>query len=118
MHRLIPATAACLLMCTASVAQQTQSGPPPDMPSSPEPQTAAPPTGALQSSVSVVLLLQDRSKVFPDIATSTGPFTSFDKFKLAANNSVAFFTISAAVIGAGFGQAINSPSGYGQEWGG
>jgi len=34
--------------------------------------------------------------------------------KLAANNSVAFFTVSAALIGAGFDQAINSPSGYGQ----
>ena len=74
--------------------------------------------GALQSGVSAVLLLQDRSKVFPDIATSTGPLTSLDKLKLAANNSVAFFTISAVAIGAGFGQAINNPSGYGQEWGG
>src|SRR5271170_4553438 len=105
-------------MCTASVAQQTRSGPLPDAPS-PQEQTAPPPqmpppAKALQSSVSVVLLLQDRSKVFPDLATSSGPFTSFDKFKLAANSSVAFFTIAAAAIGAGFDQGINSPSGYGQ----
>ena len=40
--------------------------------------------------------------------------TSWQKFKLAANNSVALSTIAAAAAGAAYGQAVNSPSGYGQ----
>lgn len=60
------------------------------------------------------LELQRKSLVFPDLATSQGPLTPWDKFKLAANNSVSLSTIGAAAIGAGFGQAIDSPGGYGQ----
>ena len=39
--------------------------------------------------------------------------TSWQKFKLAANNSVALST-TAAAVGAAFSQAIDSPSGYHQ----
>jgi hypothetical protein len=52
--------------------------------------------------------------VFPDLATNQGPLSSWQKFKLAANNSVAFSTIGAAVIGSAFNQAIDRPSGYHQ----
>ena len=37
-----------------------------------------------------------------------------EKFKLAVNNSVSLATIGAALVGAAYGQAINSPEGYGQ----
>jgi hypothetical protein len=116
MGRLIAAIASVCLTCTASLAQQTQPQPIPDAPSTQQVQTAPAQSNpnALQSSVSFVLLLQDKSHVFPDLATAGGPMTPLDKAKLAANNSVAVFTIGAVAIGAGFGQAINSPSGYHQ----
>jgi hypothetical protein len=68
----------------------------------------------MKNSVEFFKLLQERSLVFPDLATSTTTFGTWDKFKLAANNSVALSTVVGVAIGAGFGQAIDSPSGYGQ----
>jgi hypothetical protein len=114
MGRLIFGIAIVFLTCTVSIAQQNQPESVPDAPSSSQSQPAAQASNPLQSSVSFVLLLQDKSRVFPDLATSAGPMTSWQKFNLAANNSVAVFTIGAAAIGAGFGQAIDSPSGYHQ----
>lgn len=113
--RLILMTASCCFLCAASVAQQSQSGAAPDAPSATPPsQTASQGTNPLTSGVDFVQLLQRKSLVFPDLATDTRPLTSWEKLKLAANNSVALSTIGAALVGAGYGQAINSPSGYGQ----
>jgi hypothetical protein len=64
------------------------------------------------------LTLQNKSVVFPDLATARGPLSSWDKCKLAANNSVALSTIGSALLGSVFGQARSSPGGYGQELGG
>ncbi len=61
-----------------------------------------------------VQLLSRKSVVFPDLATDKGPLNPWGKFKLAANNSVSVSTIGAALLGAAYGQAIDSPSGYGQ----
>lgn len=113
--RLILMTASCCFLCAASVAQQSQSGAAPDAPSATPPsQTASQGTNPLTSGVDFVQLLQRKSLVFPDLATDTRPLTSWEKLKLAANNSVALSTIGAALVGAGYGQAINRPSGYGQ----
>ena len=116
MGRLIRAILIAAVASNAAVAQQNQPESVPNAPSSQEVQAAPQESNpnALQSSVGFVLLLQDKSKVFPDLATTGGPLTSFDKFKLAANNSVAVFTVGAAALGAGFGQAIDTPSGYHQ----
>lgn len=104
----------CLFSLTAS-AQQAQGEPVPDAPS-PAQQTAATtqPVNPLQSSVSIFLELQKRSIIFPDLATTSGPLSTWGKFKLAANNSVSVPTVGSALIGAGFGQAIDSPAGYHQ----
>ena len=59
-------------------------------------------------------MLDRKSLVFPDLATNNGRLTSWDKFELAANNSVSPATIGSALMGAAYGQAIDSPSGYGQ----
>lgn len=59
-------------------------------------------------------LLERKSLVFPDLATNTGRLDSWQKFKLAANNSVSLSTIGVALIASARGQAINSPPGYGQ----
>src|SRR3954462_1478598 len=68
----------------------------------------------IRGGVVVVRLLERKSLVFPDLATNQGPLTSWQKFKVAANNSIALSTIAAAAAGAAYGQAVNSPSGYDQ----
>src|SRR6202034_2545212 len=73
-----------------------------------------PPNNPIQSSVALFQVLQQKSRVFPDLATSAGEFGAWQKFKLAANNSVSLSTVSQALVAAGFSQAINSASGYGQ----
>ncbi len=76
--------------------------------------TTQPSANPIQGSVQIFKLLQQRSLVFPDLATTQGPLTSWDKFKLSVNNSVAFSTVGGVLIGAAFSQAIDRPSGYHQ----
>jgi len=64
--------------------------------------------------MALVLLLEKKSLVFPDIATSKEKLNAGDKFKLAANNSIAVSTIGAYLVSAAYGQAVDSPEGYGQ----
>jgi hypothetical protein len=101
------------LICNGGMAQQPQ--PAPDTTTqSQTPQTTPQPANAIQSSVILFKLLQQKSLVFPDLATTREQLSSWQKFKLAANNSVALSTIGAALIGASYGQAVNRPSGYHQ----
>ena len=115
MHRLILAAILCFLVCKSGIAQQSQSDSPPNTPSQTQPSPATP-TAAnpIQSGVDLFRLLQQKSLVFPDLATNQGPLSTWQKFKLASNNSVALSTVGAALIGSAYGQAINSPSGYHQ----
>ena len=118
--------AACYcLVCSVSVAQQQQPGETVDAPSastqsqtappaSTQSQTASQGTNPLTSGVEFVLLLEQKSLVFPDLATNKGQLNSWGKFKLAANNSISLATIGSSLIGGAYGQAIDSPSGYGQ----
>jgi hypothetical protein len=68
----------------------------------------------ITTGVDFVQVLDRKSLVFPDLATTKGRLNSWDKFQLAANNSVALSTVGAALVGGAYGQAIDSPSGYGQ----
>ena len=112
MQRLILTIATFCLACGGSFAQQSQPSAPPDAPSaSAQSQTAPQAENPLQSSMS---FLQRKSVFFPNLATNSGPLSVWQKFKLAANNSISLATIGAALAGAGYGQAINSPKGYGQ----
>jgi hypothetical protein len=114
MHCLILA-ASYLLTCSVAMAQQSQPEPAPDAPAQSQPtQTTSQPSNPIQSGVVLFKLLQQKSLVFPDLATSQGPMSSWQKFKLAANNSISLSTIGAALIGSGYGQATNRPSGYHQ----
>ena len=45
---------------------------------------------------------------------TSSPSAAFDKFKLAVNSSVSLATIGASAVSAAYGQAIDSPEGYGQ----
>jgi hypothetical protein len=115
MQRLVLMTVICCLVSAGSIAQQSQSGASPEAPpASAQSQTAPQETSPLQSGVAFVQVLQRKSLVFPDLATSTGPFDSWQKFKLAVNQSVSLSTIGATLIGSAYGQAINRPAGYSQ----
>ena len=119
MHRFVWTAVICCLVCTCSRAQQTQTGTLPDAPAGAGPsQTPPPPNNPIQSSVALFQVLQQKSRVFPDLATNVEPFGAWQKFKLAANNSVSLSTISQALVAAGFSQAIDSASGYGQGFDG
>jgi hypothetical protein len=119
--RLILAVFSCLLLSSGVFAQEFKTDSLPDAPSqtqqssqTQQPATTPKAANPIQGGVEVVRLLQHKSLVFPDLATTQGPLTSWQKFKLAANNSVALSTIAAAAVGAAFSQAIDSPSGYHQ----
>jgi len=115
MLRLILAAALCSMMCAGGLAQQLRSESLPDAPSQGQkPPTTPQTSNPIEGGVEIFKLLQQKSLAFPDLATTGGPLSSMQKFKLAANNSVAMSTIGAAAIGAAYGQAINSPSGYRQ----
>jgi hypothetical protein len=115
MHRFVCTAVICCLVCTCSRAQQTQTGTLPDAPAGGEQsQTVPQASNPIQSSVALFQVLQQKSRVFPDIATNAGEFGTWQKFKLAANNSASVSTIAQALLAAGFSQAIDSNSGYGQ----
>jgi hypothetical protein len=115
MHRFVWTAVICCFLCTCSHAQQSQPGTLPDAPAGgSQSQTTPPVNNPIQTSVALFQVLQQKSRVFPDLATNAGPFGAWQKFKLAANNSVSLSTISQALLAAGFSQAINSASGYGQ----
>jgi hypothetical protein len=106
--------AGCCLICEAGVAQQEQAQAPDAPSASVQSQTTPQGTNPLASGVGFVQLLARKSLVFPDLATDRGPLNSWGKFKLAANNSVSLATVGSALLAAGYDQAIDSPSGYGQ----
>jgi hypothetical protein len=120
LHRLILNAAPWFLICSWGMAQQQpQSQSAPDATAqTPESETTPKPANPIQSGVVLFKLLQQQSLVFPDLATTRGPFSSWQKFKLATNNSVALSTIGQALIASGYDQAVNRPSGYHQGWDG
>src|ERR1700749_1341132 len=98
-------TPICCSVFRCGVAQPIQSGGLPDPPSaSAQSQPAQSQTNPVQSGVAFFEVLQQKSRVFPDIATNSGRMNSWQKFKLAANNSVAASTIGAALVGSAFDQ--------------
>jgi hypothetical protein len=120
LHRLILNAAPWFLICSWGMAQQQpQSQSAPDATAqTPESQTTPKPANPIQSGIVLFKLLQQQSLVFPDLATTRGPFSTWQKFKLATNNSVALSTIGQALIASGYDQAVNRPSGYHQGWDG
>jgi hypothetical protein len=76
------------------------------------------PTTPLKAPVSLYNLLQEKSIVFPDIALNTERLSSGQKFQLFVDNSISVHTITYSMLGAGIGQAEDSPTGFGQGWDG
>ena len=117
--RFLLFTTTCCLITAACVAQTSQSSPTPAAPSAaaqsaPQSQPTSQGTNPLKSGVSFVQLLTRKSVVFPDLATDRTRLNSWDKFKLAANNSVSVSNLTGELVGAAYNQATDYPSGYGQ----
>jgi len=60
--------------------------------------------------------VSNKSIIFPDIATSEGPMTSGEKFRLFVNQSISPAYIVAAGVSAAYSQARDVPAAYGQGW--
>ena len=101
-----------LMMSPASFAQQAGSASQPDAPST----TAQNKPDSKTDSMSVPFmdLLAGRSLMFPNLAVNNRPLTVKQKFFLAANNSVSGISFIGTAAGAGYSQAMNTRSGYGQ----
>jgi hypothetical protein len=106
----IVALGICLLGLTSSPCSAQQTPPDAPVPATTSSQTSAPPEGKL----AIVELISTKSRVFPDLAYNSGRLTSWQKFQLATNNSVSLSTFGVAIISAGWGQALDHPSGYGE----
>jgi len=95
----------------AASTSQTQTGassqPPADQTTGP----VAPP-----KPVAIYNLLQRKSIVFPNIATSTERLSVGQKFQLFIDNSVSVNSITWDMLGSAVSQANNSPTGFGQGW--
>jgi len=101
-----------LMITPAGFAQQTGSTNQPDAPSATaakKPQDKADAVAAVP-----VSLLSGKSFMFPNLAVNNKPLTPKQKFILAANNSVSGITLTGTAMGAGFSQAFDFKSGYGQ----
>jgi hypothetical protein len=109
---LIFAGAIACCSTTAALAQETK----------PQTQTGtssagqAPTASSKVPGVRLYNLLERKSIVFPDIAASTEPLSTGQKFQLFVDNSISVHTITWAALGSAVGQADNSPTGFGQGW--
>jgi len=79
----------------------------------PSPSNVGAAQNAAIKSVELFSLLEKKSIVFPDIAASTVALTPGQKFELFVDNSVSVHTFLWAAVGSLFGQAADSPTGFG-----
>jgi hypothetical protein len=66
--------------------------------------------------VAIYNLLQRKSIVFPNIATSTERLSVGQKFELFIDNTGSVNSITWAMLGSAVTQADNAPTGFGQGW--
>lgn len=100
---------------TTPQGQQTpeQTNPPEEQ----TPSVAAQAANAALEPVRLFNLLEKKSIMFPDIASSTTALTPTEKFKLFVDNSVSVHSELAGLSGSAIGQAGDSPTGFEQGWG-
>ncbi len=107
-----------LLVGAIATAVAQQEPKPKELPDAPVAKQESAPQKRQNSFHTTIGVLGRRSIFFPNIATSSGPLSSKQKFELFAGESVAPSRFLSSAAGAGIGQARNSLSGYGQEAGG
>jgi hypothetical protein len=113
LHALIVLSVIAFGFAQGSSAQET---PAPQNKSGTSPDDKSPNTPRKVPGVGLYNLLQEKSIVFPDIAASTEPLSTGQKFQLFVDNSISVHTITWAALGSAVGQADNSPTGFGQGW--
>ena len=87
----------------------------PDAPT-PQQQAEAQQPASVDHSKGTVAILSRRSFFFPDLAYTTKPLTSSQKFLLAVDQTVAPSALIVTATSAAITQATNSWPGYGQGW--
>jgi hypothetical protein len=86
-------------------------------PDSPQPKSQGATNPAVDTTTRFIGYVTNRSIAFPDIATSEGPLTPGEKFRLFVNQSISPPYIIAVGISAAYGQARDTPKADGQGWG-
>src|SRR5713101_4079945 len=107
-----------LLVGVAATAAAQQEPKPQELPDAPAAKRESAPQKRQNSFHTTIELVGRRSIFFPSIATSKGPLSSKQKFELFAGESVAPSRFLSSAVGAGYGQARDSLTGYGQGMGG
>jgi len=107
---------ALLVGITATAAAQEPK--PKELPDAPVAKQESVPQKHENSFNATIGILARPSIFFPNLAASQGPLSRKQKFELFADESIAPSRFVSSALGAGIGQARNSLSGYGQEWGG
>jgi hypothetical protein len=85
-------------------------------PDSPQPKSQGATNPAMGTTTRFIGYVTNRSIAFPDIATSEGPLTPGEKFRLFVNQSISPPYIIAVGISAAYGQARDTPKADGQGW--
>jgi len=86
------------------------------LPDAPEPKSQKGSNPAMETTTRFVGYMTNNSIVFPDIATSEGPMTAGEKFRLFVNQSISPPYIIMPLISSAYNQARNVPKEYGQGW--
>ena len=86
------------------------------LPDSPQPKQQGPPQSSEGTTTRFIGYMTNRSILFPDIATSAGPMTTGEEFKLFVNQSISPLYILRAGASAAISQARNVPDAYGEGW--
>jgi hypothetical protein len=74
--------------------------------------------GSESPQMHVITFLQKGSVFFPDLATSRGPLSAGEKFKLFLDDSIAPSTVLGAAFSSTLTQAADTPDGFRQGWDG
>jgi hypothetical protein len=98
-----------MILCFAAAVQAQQPASTQTAPDAPSATQARrkPPAGFVST-------LNRKSIVFPDIATTEGPLSTGEKFKLFVDNSISLSALAGSAASAGIDQADDTPRGYGQ----
>jgi hypothetical protein len=86
------------------------------LPDSPQPQQQGELNAGKDATSKFVGYVSNKSFIFPDLATSPGPLSIGEKFKLFVNQSVSPPYLLAASFSAAISQARDVPAAYGQGW--
>jgi hypothetical protein len=113
-HILLAAAVVLLANCAAKAQQDPDK---PDLPDAPKPQQNPNTTDQNQQKNPLsnpIGLIARRSYFYPELATSSGPLSSKEKFELFVSKTVAAPQILSSAAAAGISEARGTLSGYGQ----